>query len=222
MKKPFTWSFSGLGDYETCPLRWNEVKLLKHFQDTPGPEMLWGNRVHQAIAETLNPGAPLPVEMAMYQEWVDMVKSLPGKLYVEQKYAIDKDFQPTTYFADNVWYRGIGDAVKVSGTRAAILDWKTGKIKVDSVQLMLMAQCVFSHFPEVEKVHTGFVWLKENCTSPAEFTRRDVADQWPALLLRVASMRLAYEDENFPPKPSGLCKKHCPVTTCKYHGKGSF
>jgi hypothetical protein len=203
-------------------LRWSEIRLLKHFQDAPGPEMLWGNRVHQAIAKTLNPGAPLPDEMLMYQKWIDKVKSLPGKIYVEQKYAINKDFQPTTYFADDVWYRGIGDVVKVGGTRAAILDWKTGKIKVDSVQLMLMAQCVFSHFPEVEKVHTGFVWLKEDCTTPEEFTRQAVADQWPSLLERVASMKNAYDTDDFPPKPSGLCKRHCPVTTCKYHGKGAF
>lgn len=220
--KPFTWSFSGLGAYETCALRWSEVNLLKHFQDTPGPEMIWGNRVHKALAETLDKGVPLPDEMLLYQKWVDKVKLLPGKLYVEQKYAIDANFQPCAYFASNVWYRGIGDVVKISKTRAAILDWKTGKIKVDSVQLLLMAQCIFSHFPEVEKVHTGFVWLKDDCTTPEEFTRADVAGGWVGLLERVASMKHAYENQDFPPKPSGLCKKHCPVTTCKYHGKGAF
>lgn len=220
MKKPFAWSYSTLNAYETCARRWSEINLLKHFQDAPGPEMLWGNRVHKALADTISGKTTLPTNMP-HQNWVDKVGLLPGKLYVEQKYAIDKDFQPTTYFADNVWYRGIGDVVAVGGTRAAILDWKTGKIKTDSVQLMLMAQCVFSHFPGVEKVYTSFVWLKEGCITLEEFTRQSVADKWPDLLLRVASMRLAYEDENFPPKPSGLCKRHCPVTTCKYHGKGA-
>lgn len=26
----------------------------------------------------------------------------------------------------------------------------------------------------------------------------------------------------FPPKPSGLCKKHCPVETCEYYTTGIY
>jgi hypothetical protein len=143
-------------------------------------------------------------------------------MYVEQKYALDRNFQPTGYFDNNVWYRGIGDVVKIYHTRGAVLDWKTGQIKVDSVQLMLMAQCLFSHFPELEQVHTGFVWLKDGATTVQTFTRQDIADSWVGLLSRVKTLEEATKANNFPPKPSGLCRKHCPVVTCKYNGKGAF
>jgi hypothetical protein len=113
------------------------------------PQKAWPQpnyRVHDALAQALKGEAELPVEMQQYAAWVDRVKRGAGKLYVEQKYAINRQFQKTTYFADDVWYRGVGDVVRIAGNLALVLDWKTGKILEDSVQLMLMAQCLFSHY----------------------------------------------------------------------------
>jgi hypothetical protein len=221
--KPFTWSFSKLKSFETCPKKFYEQDVLKNFHEGESEQLIWGNQVHQTLAKVLEGKLPeLPDEMGAYQKYVDMVRSLPGRLYVEQKYAITKDFGPTTYFAPNVWYRGIGDVVKIEGTRAVILDWKTGAIKVDSVQLMLMAQCIFAHFKDVQRVHTGFVWLKDDATTMEEYNRDTMAEDWAGLLGRVTDLEDALKSLNFPPKPSGLCRKWCPVTSCPYHGKGAF
>ena len=131
------------------------------------------------------------------------------------------DFGPTQYFAPNVWYRGIGDVVKIAGTRGTILDWKTGAIKVDSVQLMLMAQCLFSHFPQIQRVHTGYIWLKEDATTVEVYDRRDMASSWVGLLDRVAQLEHAAATQSYPPKPSGLCIRHCPVESCPHYRKGA-
>lgn len=220
--KDWSWSYSKLKNFEACPKKMYEVDILKNHaepEDPNGP-LAWGNRVHKALADALTGKTPLPEEMAQYAEWVDRVKRGTGQLFVEQKYAITRQFQKTAYFADDVWYRGIGDVVRVDRNLALILDWKTGKILEDSVQLMLMAQCLFSHYPELKYVRSEFVWLKEGCTTPELFTRQEVADQWVGLLDRVNGMEEAHKALNYPPKPSGLCKRYCPVVSCPFHGKG--
>lgn len=222
LKKAFAWSYSQLRAYESCALQWQQTTLLKNFRSEKGPEALWGDRVHQAFHKTLAGNTPLPDEMLTYQKWVDYVKRIEGDRYVEQKYAITRDFAPCEYFHPKVWFRGIGDVVVVNGPVAIVIDWKTGKVLDDPVQLMLMAQLIFSHFPQVKRVIAQFVWLKFDCTSEQVVTRQDIADNWIGLMERVKSMQNAYETDVFPPNPSGLCRKHCPVQSCKYWGKGSF
>ena len=221
--KEWAWSYSKLKNYEQCPKRHYEIDIAKNVKDTedddPNSALNWGNRVHKELAAALSTGANLSPEMQAYAGWVDRVKRGPGKLMVEQKYAITRDFKPTTYFANDVWYRGIGDVVRIDNDLALILDWKTGKIVEDSVQLMLMAQCLFSHYPTLQYVRSEFVWLKEDCTTPELLTRKEVADQWVELMPRVKALEDASKLMNYPPKPGRLCRSYCPVTSCPFHGK---
>jgi len=219
--KEWAWSYSKLKNFEVCPKRMYEVDILKSFSDGGGEALTWGNDVHAALAAALKDNTPLPEPMKIYQYWVDRVRAGTGQLFVEQKYAITRQFQKTTYFANDVWYRGIGDVVRINKDVALVLDWKTGKILEDSVQLMLMAQCLFSHFPEIKYVRSSFVWLKEDCETPELLSRQEVADQWVGLLDRVNGMEQAAKDMNYPPKPGHLCKSWCPVASCPFHGKGS-
>lgn len=220
-QKEWSWSYSKLKNFEVCPKRMYEVDVAKNFQDTGGEALTWGNEVHDKLAKALKENLPLPPEMKPYEYWVDRVKRGSGKLFVEQKYAITRQFQKTTYFANDVWYRGIGDVVRIDDKFALVLDWKTGKILEDSVQLMLMAQCLFSHYPEITHVRSSFVWLKDDCETPELLTRQEVADQWVGLLDRVNGMEQAAKQMNYPPKPGRLCRNFCPVTSCPFHGKGA-
>jgi hypothetical protein len=104
---------------------------------------------------------------------------------------------------------------------ALVVDWKTGKVLEDPVQLMLMAQCLFSYYPELTHVRSSYIWLKEDCETPEVFTREEVASQWVDLLPRVTAMENAAKAQDYPPKPGFLCKKYCPVTSCPHHGKGN-
>jgi len=219
MAKPFSWSFSKLKNFETCPWRHKQVDLEQNFSDEGGEALTWGNAVHKSLAAALTDGTPLPDEMSDLQKWVDKVRDGPGELLVEQKYAITKDFKKTTWFGNNAWYRGIGDVVRIAGPVALIVDWKTGKIKVDSVQLALMSQCIFSHYPDVKKVRSEFIWLAEDCTTPEVWDKESLADAWPGLLDRVAVMETAYVTQNYQPKPGKLCRSWCPVKTCQHNGK---
>jgi len=217
----FAWSYSKLKNNDTCPKRHYEIDIAKNYSDTGGAALLWGNKVHDAFHKTLRDGTPLPPEMADYQKWIDMVLAGTGELLVEQKFALTKDLQPTEYFSPRVWYRGICDALRVDGPVAVAVDWKTGQIKVDSTQLMLMAACIFAYHPEVQKILTRFVWLQEDCATDELYTRQSVANDWAGILPRVQAYEEQVRSGSFPPKPGGLCVRHCIVSSCQFHGKGN-
>lgn len=223
--KDWSWSYSKLKNFEVCPRKHYEVDLAKTAAETqsddPDSALNYGNRVHDALKQALLNGVALPDEMSHLKIWVDRVKAGPGQLLVEQKYAINRNFQKTAYFAPDAWVRMIGDVVRIDRDIALVIDWKTGKIVKDSVQLMLMAQALFSHYPDLLRVRSEFVWLKDDCTSPWVFDRKELADQWVELMPRVNKLEDAHKAQSYPPKPGGLCKSYCPVKSCPYWKKGA-
>lgn len=238
--KSWNWSYSKLKNYETCPRRHYEIDVAKNYVEKkePGGPLDWGDKVHDAMKRALTGQAPvapdgsgivvgapgtLPPEMSSYQPWIERVKRGPGTLLVEQKYAITADFKATQYFANNVWLRSIGDVVRVHGDVGLTIDWKTGRRKEDSVQLLLVAQCLFSFYPLLKVVRSEFVWLQEDSfeegRSTEIVTRQSLALAWVGILDRVAALEEANKALAFPPKPGALCQKYCAVTSCPFHGK---
>lgn len=220
--KPFSWSFSRLKSFETCPKKHYECDIQRNYKEE-GDYLKWGNEVHKALEVAIANGVALPPELQPYQKFVGSIRKANGIVEVEKQFALDADFRPCPYFGNNVWYRGKADVVIRQGQKAFAYDWKTGRVEKDSVQLMLMAQCIFSHYPEVQEIHTAFVWLKHLDNEPhyEVYSRVDIANAWIGLSHRVAQMQAAYETQSYPPKPSGLCRRHCPVVSCPFHGKGA-
>ena len=96
------------------------------------------------------------------------------------------------------------------------MDWKTGKRNPDFTQLELFSLQVFVHYPEIQKVKTSFVWLKDNKTDSETFKRTDTKLMWADLLSRIDRIKQSYQKNNFPARPSGLCR-YCPANKiCEY------
>lgn len=219
MSKPFSWSFSRLKNYEECPLRYQQVDLLKNFQESTA-QLAWGNEVHDRLAKALKGTEPLPDTMKTYLSRVASIRKWPGELMVEQKYALTKDLQPSEYFGPHAWYRGIGDVVGlITPTKGIVLDWKTGKVTPNSVQLMLMAQCVMSFHPDLHSVDSAFIWLQHDTMTKESYHRDAMAKHWVPLLPRIQALEQATATDNFPPKPGRLCARYCPVTSCVHNGR---
>lgn len=219
--KNFAWSYSKLKNYETCPKRYFHIDIEKSVKEEEGESLLYGNAVHKALASAISGKEQLPAPFAKLQKWVDKVvgdKSVPSKILVEQQLAVTQALTSTGWFDADVWYRGIADVLKIMGPVALAIDWKTGKILEDGVQLALMAQCIFAHHPEVQKIRTEFVWLKEDATSRVDFTRADMVGVWAGVLPRVTMLENAAKAVLYPPKPGGLCKRFCPVSACPHQG----
>ncbi len=221
--KPFAWSFSKLKNYETCPKRHYHVDVARDVSEPESEELKFGNMLHDYLAKRLGPSKlPLPEPLKMYEKYaakVDMPINYPqGKLLVEQKLAITKDYEPCDWRSNTAWYRGIADVLKVIGPVALLVDWKTGKVSEESQQLVLAAACVFAHYPQVKKVRAEFVWLKFDATTREDIAREDMPMMWANLMPRIAELQAAHEKVIYPPKPGHLCRKWCPVKACPHHG----
>lgn len=217
--KPFAWSYSKLKNFEVCPKRYYNIDVAKLVKEEESEQLQYGNAVHKALANAVSGKKPLSKTFGHLQEWVDKITGgVPGTILVEQQMAIRNDFSPTTWFGSDAWYRGIGDVIKIVGPVAVVVDYKTGKIKEDGVQLALMAACVFAHHPEVQKIRTEFAWLKEGAVTRADFAREDMVSVWAGVLPRVKLLENAHKAMDFPPKPNQLCRKWCPVDSCPHVG----
>lgn len=220
MKTP-PWSYSGLTSFETCPKRYFHIKVAKDVDDSPGEAAIWGSTVHKYLEDRVKDGKPLPTAVAGYEKLVAPIINRDGDKLVEQQFSVDSNLNPTAWTSDTAWCRGIVDVGVLTGKRAVLLDWKTGKRKADSDQLKLFAGLAFAHYPQLEVVFTGFVWLKEGVVDKQKFTRDQVPTIWQEFVPRVARLERAYADDKFPPKPSGLCGRWCPVPKhkCEFSGR---
>lgn len=215
------WSHSSLTSFETCAKRYWHLNVQKDYVEPKSDHQSWGLDVHKAMERRLKNGEDLPLGMRQYEPLIAPLAALPVDPIVEQKLAIDVNLQPTSWFGDPVWCRVIIDAAFISGTRALVLDWKTGKRKDDNDQLALMAGVMFAQMPELDLVESGFVWLQEPLSTAiarASFTRGDIPAIWDRFLGRVSEFQRAHATTEFPPSPSGICRRFCPVRSCPYHG----
>jgi len=97
-----------------------------------------------------------------------------------------------------------------------MFDWKTGKRRPDFDQLEMFAVQVFKHYPQVERIKTTFVWLKEMKMDSETFTREQEPAIWQKILGKITRIEGALEHDNWPAKPSGLCN-WCPCKSfCEY------
>ena len=207
-----SWSYSALSSFETCPWRHYLTKVTKQVKDPPGEEAKWGMWVHEMLAKRVEHGTPLPVSIAGYEPMcAALSRSKTGLLLVERKLAINDKFEPVDWRSSDAWLRSIMDLAILNGPKGLMVDYKTGKYKPDNDQLELFAAVGFCHFPQLEEVKTSFFWLKDGTTENAVHLRGGVHATWAKFIPRVRKIEIAVETNDWPKKPSGLCKKHCPV-----------
>lgn len=216
--KAFTWTYTKLKNFEACPKKHYEVDVLKNFQED-SEQLTWGNSVHDALAKRVGEKrTPLPKGMTSYEPWAEKLVTTPGNIFVENKMGLTREFAPAGFFDRDVWLRAIVDVIKIHGDVALLIDWKTGKIKEDLVQLALSAACVFAKYPEIKKIRARYVWLQENAQTDEDFTPEDMPGLWKGLWPRVQALEHAHNTTTYQAKPSGLCRNWCPVRDCPHYG----
>lgn len=215
------WSHSLLNGFETCPRRHYLTRVTKQVSEPQTEATTHGNEVHKAIELHLKGEKGLPEKYKQYAPLVNRCAQAQGKKLVEWKFALTDKLKETGYFAKDVWCRGVIDFGVVTPTKASVVDWKTGKPKPDSDQLKLFAGVVFAAFPHVQTVDTGFAWLAHKRFDREVFHRRDIPVIWNTFLPKVARLEAAEKNNDWPPRPSGLCGKWCPVprALCEFSGR---
>lgn len=211
------WSFSGLKDFIGCPKRYQEVKVLKNFEQKFNEAAQYGNKVHEALEKYVKDGTELPLNYQQFKAWADALIQLPGQKLTEHRMALTVDRQPCTWAAKNMWVRGIADLLIIDGEHARVIDYKTGSERYpEPKQLKLMALLVFSHYPEVKKVSGALMFIMKNVIIDEEYTRDMIDELWTAFTPDLERLSQAYENNVWPANPSALCR-FCPVNTCQFY-----
>ena len=219
------WSISALKAFENCPRRFLEVNVQKNFREPENDAMRYGNRIHKAI-ENYFKGEDPSSDIQHLIPILNAYRVDGCQTEVEKQMALTSDLEPCAWFSKKVWVRGAADLLVINGDTALVVDWKTGKWQDSSDQAALMALLVFCYFPDIDNVNTHFVWLKGatdkevgDLITPKSFSRENAAMLWSRFTPREQEYQRAVRENDFPPRHSGLCRRHCVVSTCPYHGE---
>lgn len=215
MKIP-AWTASSIDAFTSCPHKYYRLRVLKDVKDLPmSEESLYGQRVHKMFENAVNWGDPLPKDYKSYEPLVEKIKAMPGEKLPEFRFSISEDFQPCAW--KDAWSRGAADLVVKRGKQAIIIDYKTGKRK-PSEQLALYAGFAFAYWPELEEVHTAYVWLKDRKIDRKTYLASEKHKIWENWVPLVHRLYTAYEKDLWQKRPSGLCRAWCPVKDCNFCG----
>jgi hypothetical protein len=169
---------------------------------------LYGKNFHTAAENFMRDGVELPPEFSFTKPHLSALRSLPGTKYCEYEMGLTKELSPCGFRDSTVWCRGIADLLIINEEKgiARVVDYKTSKSTkyADTAQLELMALMIFKHFPFVRKVRAGLLFVVANNFKPADYD--------------VRRLEVAHNLGVWNPSPSGLCKRHCIVTTCPHNG----
>ena len=216
------WSFSKIKAFEQCPKQFYHEKILKEYPFVETEAILYGNAFHTAAEEYIRDGKPLAKKFEYAQNMLDSLNAKKGEKLCERKLGLTENLEPCDFYAKNVWFRGIIDLLIVDEEThtAWIIDYKTGKNAkyADKGQLELMALAVFVHFPEVRKIKAGLVFVVSNTLIKEQYDEHDEQLLWSKWQSKYNALKTAADKNVWNPKPSGLCKRHCPVTVCVHNG----
>jgi hypothetical protein len=216
-----TWSHSSLKDYEGCPRRYHEVKVLKNYKFEDTQATLYGKELHEAAEFYIKDDTPLPPQFEFIKDTLDALKAKPGRKLCEYKMGVTADLRPCDFLAKDVWVRGIADLLIIDDENltARVVDYKTGNNKYpDREQLKLMSMMVFAHFPHIRRVTSALLFVVKNDMVKSSMMVGEAADAWWDYRERVARIEQAHATGVWNPKPTPLCG-WCAVKTCEHNTK---
>lgn len=226
-KKPFAFSFTHIDMFEQCEKKYYHLHDAKDVKDEDSSWSIEGKEVHDALKARVIDNKPLPLEMRHIEALAARFANAPGTKKGEMKLALRRDFSPCAFFAGDAYVRAIVDLLIVQGTTAIVVDWKTGKRKLDNAgqpnhtQLGLAAAVLSKWMPEIELFKTLLVWIPDNKVDPKNYSLSKLTEVWANILPRANSIEQARNTLVYTAKPSGLCHGYCPVKSCPHYRERS-
>jgi len=216
------WSFSKAKAFDTCPKQFYHVNILKEYPFEETDAMRYGTEFHKACEDYIDKEKSLPKKFGFIEPTLDALNKKRGVKICEKKLGLTEDLEPCSFFDKKVWFRGIADLiiVDVLAGVAWVIDYKTGRSSkyADKGQLELMALSVFKHYPEVTKIKAGLLFVIAGSLIKETYEIDSESILWEKWLAKYANMKVAFDREVWNPRPSGLCKRHCPVLECPHNG----
>lgn len=219
MTTPLVGTHTLLNDYENCPRKANERYIKKSIPYVETPQMAWGNVVHKSCERRLTSGVPLPPDV-QHLEGICKALEAVGKVQGELQVAVNKNWEPCTFKADDVWFRGKIDVpIILDQKRAFIIDWKTGKEREDPTELHRHAALWYSRLPTLVEIKAFYVWEQKSALGKMHpIDMGTVAGARMEINGIMAHIQQAIATGYFPPRESPLCG-WCDVHWCEFNPK---
>lgn len=217
------WSYSSLKLFEQCPRKYYHLKVARDHTEPSTEALLYGSRFHEAAEHYIKSDAPLPPQFAFVKGVLDSLKQMPGEKLCEYKMGVTEALEPCTFDDPKAWFRGIADLLIINREKgeARVIDYKTGKSAkyADPDQLELMSLCVFKHFPEIKKTKSGLLFVVCNALVKSACNADQEKVLWDKWVSKHNRLKTAFQTDTWNPRPSGLCRQHCVVTSCTHNGR---
>lgn len=210
------YSYSAIKEFQQCPRKYNECRILKKWPSPKTVQILYGEEVHKALEDGVKSGVPLGPH-SRFDYVVDTIEALPGSKITEHKMALNDSLEPCDFFAPDVFMRGVADITVLNGTKAYVGDYKTGKASYpDPKQLELMALMLFSHYKEVETISASLLFLLYDKVVSETYKREEERERWVHWINETEKIETAVANGVFNEIPTPLCG-WCPVKTCPHN-----
>lgn len=185
------WSFSSLKDFINCPKQYYHTKVAKDYVKKQTQQMLYGTEVHKACEDYVRDGAPLVKNYERFKPQLDALLGISGTRHCEHEMALTREREPCAFDSETRWVRGVVDLLIVDDKDAYIVDYKTGSNKYpDPKQLKLMALMTYEHFPEVQSIKAGLLFVLHNTFITEEYERKDRFKLWITFYRILNALRL--------------------------------
>lgn len=207
---PRTWSYSSLGQYETCPQQYKLRRIVK-LPEPQHPAAARGETVH-ARGEQFLLGTVKQVP-AGYEKFAREMRGLKAAgAAPELELAFTAEWAPTEWRAPDAWVRMKLDASVVhSDTEATVIDFKTGRTYPDhSKQAELYAIGLLSRHESLCRVRAEMWYLDSGELGLFDFDfgakRQKLRAARAAWAQRAAAM---LKDRAWLPAPSATACRRC-------------
>jgi CRISPR/Cas system-associated exonuclease Cas4 (RecB family) len=218
-----TWSYSSLKTFEQCPKKYYHLRVLKDVKDEGSEATIYGQEVHKAAEEYIRDDVPVPKKFEFLQDVLDAFKIIEGQKHCELRLGVKQTpdgYAPCGFFDRDVWWRGIGDLIIVRDTQAFSIDYKTSKNSkyADMKQLDVLAAALFLHFPQLELIKSGLVFVVSG-----EFIYKEhyaeLRDSYFSTFDEGLDRLAAAQETGVWNANSGPLCRFCPVTSCEHNRK---
>jgi hypothetical protein len=79
-----------------------------------------------------------------------------------------------------------------------------------------MALMAFAHYPEINRIKAGLLFVVQNSFMTEEYSREDIPELWDAFYPDLNRLDTSYIKGVWSANPTQLCG-WCPVNTCTHH-----
>ena len=221
-------SFSRLQDFEKCKylakLKYVD-KVQEPLRQLPQGKTEFANdrgtRVHDGAELYVRGGVELLPELKTFSADFEELRTLfsKGSVALEGEWAVNTSWEPVAWDSNDAWCRMKLDALVLEGTKARVIDYKTGKRYGNEVKHTEQGQIyqlgAFMRYPDLENIDVEFWYVDLGEKDVKKYTRTQGMAYFDKYHNRLLAMSTCTE---FKPNPNAYSCKWCPYrgNACEY------